>query len=317
MPHRPATTNADATRLVAYIVRPGEDRLFIAWQAGVNETFLKHPGALRVDVLPASMTEAGHHWIVLYRFHSEPDLQAWVASGVQEDQRHTAPDIFVGSETQYTLSGADAPDAGETMVTSNTVLPGREGAYEAADRALNEAAARFPGFIGTEVVAPRPGSRHWSTIIRFACKRDMDRWLTSPERAEGLLEMYRHTESHDARVVPTGFGSWFAVNAADSIEAPAWKQAMTVLAVLFPTVMLLTVTLGDWLAQRSVPLALNIFIGNLVSTVALTWALMPALTRGLAWWLSPGATRRQSLIGSALLAALYAAEIAIFLALTA
>ncbi len=309
MPNNSGSDGAIVTRVIAYIVRAGEDAHFQAWQKTLNEKLLQFPGALRVDVLPANMTAAGHEWIVIYRFRSEAELSAWLRSNEHEDVRASAPDIFVGTETQYTLSGAEAPDAGETIVTSNKVIAGKECAYEAADKALNEVAARFPGFASAKVLKPRPGSRTWSTIVRFNSKPDMDRWLGSPERAAGRKEMYKYTESHEANVVPTGFGSWFAVNAEDSIEAPAWKQAMTVLAALFPTVMILTLTVG----RLQAPLAVNIFIGNTLSTIALTWALMPVFTRAMAWWLSPRATPNETLRGSALLLGIYAVEIAIFL----
>ena len=216
------------------------------------------------------------------------------------------------SDSDRLQSGTLSDDACETLVTSNEVSPDQAAAYEAADRALNEAAARFPGFAGARVSRPRAGGRTWSTMVRFKGKADMDRWLASPQRAEGLANLYRTTISHHASVVPTGFGSWFAVNAEAGIEAPAWKQAMIVLAALFPTVMLLSVTFGDFAASRGVPFAVNIFVGNALSIVALTWLLMPAVTRMMAWWLSPSCRARDTWRGAALVAGVYAVEVGIF-----
>jgi uncharacterized protein len=212
-------------------------------------------------------------------------------------------------------AGTLSDDAFETLVTSNDVSPEQAAAYEAADQALNEAAALFPGFAGARVSRPRAGSSTWSTMVRFNSKADMDRWLNSPERAAGLAALYRATDSHHASVVPTGFGSWFAVNAEAGIEPPAWKQAMIVLAVLFPTVMLLSVSFGNFAARWGVPLTINVFIGNALSIVAMTWLLMPAVTRGMAWWLSPSCSSRDTWRGTALLIAAYAVEVAVFLLL--
>ena len=136
----------------------------------------------------------------------------------------------------------------------------------------------------------------------------MDRWLASPERAAGRQGQYQFTASHHANVVPTGFGSWFAVNAEDGIAAPAWKQAMTVLAALFPTVMILNLTVGNLVAGQGAPMAVNVFIGNTLGTVALTWLLMPVVTRLMAWWLSPGCAPNKTTVGVVLLLGIYAAS---------
>jgi antibiotic biosynthesis monooxygenase (ABM) superfamily enzyme len=300
------------TRIIAYNVRLGHDAEFQSWQKSINDKTLKFPGALRIDVLPSNLSDSSHEWIVVYRFHTEDQLRAWLCSPERKQAMARAPDIFTGTETEYTLAGAEAPDASETIVTSNEVIPGKEADYEAADTALNDAAARFPGFAGAKVFKPRPESRTWSTMIRFDSKANMDRWLASPERAAGRQRMYQFTASHHANVVPTGFGSWFAINAEDGIAAPAWKQAMTVLAALFPTVMILNMTVGNLVANKGAPMAVNVFIGNTLGTIALTWLLMPVVTRLMAWWLSPGCPPNKTAIGVVLLLGIYGVELILF-----
>ncbi|MFO0994559.1 MAG: antibiotic biosynthesis monooxygenase [Hyphomicrobiales bacterium] len=305
------------TRLIAYTVKPGRDAEFEAWQNYVSRQLQNFPGALRADVLPAAMTELGHEWIVINRFATEAQLNAWLNSRERAEALSEAPDILIGQETQYTLVGAESKDAGETIVTSNEVIPGKEPEYEAADRALNEAAARFPGFVSAKLYKPASAGDRWSTMIRFDSKTNMDRWLASPERAAGRKVMYRFTVSHKANVIPTGFGSWFAVNAEDSIAAPTWKQAMVVLAALYPLVMFLNLTIGVALSGRGLPFAADVFVGNALSTAALSWLLMPIATRAMAWWLSPRCNTTNTLLGACLLLIVYAAEVAIVLSLHA
>jgi uncharacterized protein len=307
-----ASNGSVVTRVIAYDVRLGQDAQFQAWQKAINDKALKFPGALRADVLPSNVTDSSHEWIVVYRFKSEGELEAWLSSKARAEALKSAPDIFTGMKTEYTLAGAESPDTGETIVTSNEVIPGKEADYQAADRALNEAAARFPGFAGAKVFKPNAGSKAWSTMIRFDNKNNMDRWLASPERAAGRKAMYQFTVSHHANVVPTGFGSWFAVNAEDGIAAPAWKQAMTVLGALFPTVMILNLTVGNLVASKGAPMAVNVFIGNTLGTVALTWLLMPVVTRLMNWWLSPSCPPNKTVLGVVLLLAIYAVELVIF-----
>ena len=313
------TRNSDpdmtvVTRVIAYNVRLGHDEEFQAWQKSINSEVEKFPGVLRVDVLPSNVTDAGHEWIVVYRFDSDENLTAWLNSAQRTQSLAHAPDILAGAETAYTLHGAEAADTSETIVTSNEVIPGKEAEYEAADRSLNEAAARFPGFAGAKVFRPSPGSQTWSTMIRFDNKANMERWLESPERAAGRQAMYRFALSHHADVVPTGFGSWFAVNAEDGIQAPAWKQAMVVLCALFPAVMILNLTVSRIVAAEGIPFAVNIFIGNALSTVALTWLLMPVVTRLMAWWLSPRCTEQKTWLGVFLALGIYVIELALFTA---
>lgn len=124
----------------------------------------------------------------------------------------------------------------------------------------------------------------------------MERWLASKERAAGRKAMYQFVVSHHANVLPTGFGSWFAVNAEDSISAAAWKQAMVVLAALFPIVMILNLTVGNFLTEKNVAFPVDIFIGNTLGTIALTWAVMPVVTRLMDWWLSPRGHLAQHLV---------------------
>ena len=48
---------------------------------------------------------------------------------------------------------------------------------------MTDAARRFPGFIGTEVLDPVPGlQEEWVAIFRLESNRAMRRWLDSPER---------------------------------------------------------------------------------------------------------------------------------------
>ena len=120
-------------------------------------------------------------------------------------------------------------------------------------------------------------------------------------------------------VLPSGFHGW-----APTVEAPAWKQAMTALAVLYAMVSVLNITLGNVIGNGlsvegnkvvsglGLPLPVVVFIGNAVGTVLLTWVLMPVVTRLLGWWLMPSASRAQTVRGVVLILAIYVIEIVLF-----
>lgn len=306
--------SVSVTRVVAYKVKQGQGGTFQGWLKAINDRARAFGGLAGIDVVPpvTGGQAGGEEWTVVYRFLDEAAFRTWLDSRERREMLADVPALLAEPPAEYTLDAPQGDDDGRVIVTANAVLPGQEAAYEAADRSLNETAARFPGFVGTRLFKPAPGSNVWSTLVRFDSKANMDRWLGSKERAAGRDVLYRHVASHHANVVPTGFGSWFAVAAADHVEAPAWKQAMIVLAALFPLVMVLNLTIGDYLAQRHVSFPVNVFIGNALGTIALTWALMPVVVRLMAWWLSPRAAPRQTWLGLVVVLLAYAVEIAVF-----
>src|SRR3990167_2924084 len=308
-----STTNqAVATRVITYTVQPGNDLAFQAWQQSINEKSQRFPGFLGIDVHPPSVNESGNEWVVIYRFQSEETLKAWLRSPERVEALATAPDIFTNKRSEYTLSGGQSPDTSLTIVTAHKVLPGKEADYEIANKALNDAAARFPGFAGCQVSKPMADNDEYTTLVRFNNKENMDRWLNSPERKAGREALYRTTVGHRTNVVATGFGSWFAFNAEDGIAAAAWKQAMVVLSALFPVVMIVNMTIGNFLSNEGASFAVNVFVGNTVGTIILTWLGIPVIGRMMYWCLSPRSTSKQAGIGFVFLLILYVIEIYIF-----
>jgi hypothetical protein len=74
-----------------------------------------------------------------------------------------------------------------TAIASHRVHPERVNAYVKAQTAMTDAARRFPGFVGTEILDPVPGlQEEWVAIFRLESNHAMKRWLESPERRELL-----------------------------------------------------------------------------------------------------------------------------------
>src|SRR3990167_9684372 len=301
-----------ATRIATYTVKSGKDAEFQAWQKLINEKCGQFPGFIGIDAHPPSVNESNNEWVIVYRFQNAATLKSWLESSERTQALAAAPDIFIKKRSEYTLSGGGSPDSSVTIVTAHKVIPGQEAAHEAANKALNDAAARFPGFAGCEIFKPTPDNNEYTTLIRFNNKENMNRWLNSPERKAGREVLYRTTADHRTKVVATGFGSWFAFNAEDGIAAAAWKQAMVVLSALFPVVMIVNMTVGNFLSNEGASFAVNVFVGNTVGTIILTWLVMPVISRMMNWWLSPRSTSKQAGIGFVFLLILYVIEIYIF-----
>jgi len=216
---------------------------------------------------------------------------------------------------------ADINSEAGTAPASEVVMAraGDETAYKSVRAELDATASEFPGFVGVEVYPPPAGEDDWTAVLTFKSQTDLQRWRASPERAELLRKV--QTVAHDQDwVLPSGFRSW-----SPTVEAPAWKQAMTALGVLYAMVSVLNITLGNFIGNGlsvegnkvvsglGLPFPLVVFIGNAVGTVLLTWVLMPIVTRVLSWWLDPAASRAQTIRGVLLVLAIYVIEVVFFI----
>jgi Na+:H+ antiporter, NhaA family len=103
-------------------------------------------------------------------------------------------------EVRLPEDGVQPPgaDPAVTLSATQTVLPGREEAYEAALRGMTAAAAAFPGYLGGQVFRPGRGSREYRVVFRFDRESNLHAWKESPERAEWRARLADLVES-DAR----------------------------------------------------------------------------------------------------------------------
>jgi uncharacterized protein len=152
-------------------------------------------------------------------------------------------------------------------------------------RALTEAAKRFPGYQSTELLPPadeRP--EEWVGIIHFDDQQSLQRWLDSPVRAEWVQKLRDEIGDFQLKTLPSGFGVWFAglATGPEGKPPPSWKIAMTVLLGLYPIVMLLFVLIGPYLNPLGVAAAM--LISNTISVAIGQWVTMPLLTNGLRPW---------------------------------
>ena len=151
----------------------------------------------------------------------------------------------------------------------------------------------------------------WLAILRFDTEKSLQAWLDSSERKKLLQESAPFLEEFHARVVRAGFEQWFS-SATDGTSAPAWKQNMIVLLLLYPVVFLfgLWVQTPILMGKARLPFWLALFIGNVVSVLLLNW-LVPWVSKRFGWWLAPTG-RWTSLAGAALMVMLYAVWLFLF-----
>lgn len=310
-----------ATVVTSQKVRAGRDDDYKRWQEKTNQVVRGFDGFQGTELYPPAAGEE-NEWVVVFRFSRVEQLTAWLDSGARRQLLDEGRPLFDGAPTQEVLTGGtpahDAHDAHDvvTAVISHDVMPGREGDFMRWEDKVLKAQERYPGFMGSELFKPVEGVQdRWVVAFRFDTREHLEGWLDSESREKLLEEGRGYFRSYDVRKIGSAFGGWFRFGeGADEGIPPNWKQAMSVVLALYPTVMILNLTVGDWFNSMGMPGYLALFIGNALSVGILTWLLMPLVNRALAFWLLPRRARslRIHVAGAAVVAVCCLVIITIF-----
>jgi antibiotic biosynthesis monooxygenase (ABM) superfamily enzyme len=283
-PRDTATDNA-ATVIIGLRVKPGSEKDFAAWQHETNRAAAHYPGFLGAEV--TAPTELQPDWVVVYRFDSVANVQAWINSATRQDRVAVGRQYLDGPATQQVVGGAAKPtDQLVTVVISHRVGPDHVEEFLAWQDRLRLAETTFSGFRGSELFRPIEGVQdEWTALYRYDSAADLDIWLASDERRQLLAE---GSQFHDysLRTVDNSFGSWFAFD-ENGNEAPPPSDTKTSIAVwvgLYPTVVILTLALSP----LKMPLWLGMLVGNLLSSFLMSFFTMPYYVNPLLKrWLRP------------------------------
>ncbi|MET7928156.1 antibiotic biosynthesis monooxygenase [Streptomyces sp. NPDC005349] len=311
--------SGSATVVTSQKVRAGLDEEYDRWQEKVNRAVRDFDGFKGTETYPPGSGE-DHEWVVVFRFAGTDQLTAWLDSAARRELLAEGHALLEGTPTQEVLAGGhiEEPDReeGVTAVISHDVRPGREQEFERWQKKVLREQEKYPGFMGTEFFKPVEGIQdHWVVVFRYDTREHLDAWLDSSNRERLLEEGRDYFASYEVRKVGTAFGGWFRFGSDEGEEVPPnWKQAMTVVLALYPTVMVLNLTVGHEFDVLGVPGYLGLFFSNILSVSILTWLLMPLVNRALAFWLRPGRTRhvRLDVAGAALVALCWALTVLVF-----
>ena len=297
-------------------VDPAHDGDFGRWQQRVTDTVAGFPGFIDHRVMPPAPPLQAD-WVIVQRFASVEAAKAWLGSRERQQLLDQVYPWLVGQDDIHLIEGDDsAPQSSSvSAVISTKIEPGQEDAYKAWSHRIAAAQAHYPGFQGFKINPPIPGVQDdWVTILQFDSEPHLNAWLTSPERQKLLQEASAFTSETHARTVRSGFSQWFQVSGG-AAHAPAWKQNMLTLSMLYPVVFLFGFFVQTPLLVRTWgwPFWLALFVGNVASVTILNW-LVPWIVKRFAWWLQPAGTNteRQNLVGAAAVVAIYALSLLIF-----
>jgi uncharacterized protein len=267
-------------------VRPGDEVTFSQWQKGTSEVIARFPGFIQQTVMPPS-PPAQIDWVILQRFSHSDAATAWLNSKERLERVASAQAILIGKDDVHLVQDGESGvlPSPVSAVISTKIKPGAEASYRAWEQRIAAAQSKAPGFQGYRFEPPIPGVQEdWLAILRFDSEANLQAWLDSPERQKLIEESKPFTEEFHARIARTGFDQWFKLPAGQS--APAWKQNMLVLLLLYPIVFLFGAFVQTpLLSERGgVPFAAALFIGNVVSILLLNY-LVPWTSGRFGWWL--------------------------------
>lgn len=184
------------------------------------------------------------------------------------------------------MTETSTQDQSVTLVISELVRDGRIEAYEQWARDLHALQKQQPGFLGVNVIRPSdPAHPEYVTIVRFATYAHLRDWQDSAqyrERIERLRDLIVG-EVHYQNA--SGLQLWFDRPLRPAPAPAFWKQVIVGVVGVYPLIMLfstisapVTHTWPGWLSTLSTAT---------LSTIFLTYPVLPLLTRWLRPWLYP------------------------------
>ena len=221
----------------------------------------------------------------MYSFATVEQLDAWLESEDRKALIEEVQGMIDGPGREQHVAGLRTAPEPVTVVFSQRIAPHNEAEFVELHDDVVGRLRKFEGFLGSDLLQPVKGVQDEHVIVAsFASRADLDRWLESDSRREWLVRTDQLVEGDRTVNVVGGFGGWFPAR-PDQPEGPKrWKQSIAVFIALFPTSLI--ITLGRVEAAPNMNVVLSVFIGNVLGILALTYVLMPRVTRWLGSWLT-------------------------------
>ena len=168
------------------------------------------------------------------------------------------------------------------VAITRRVRPGCEAEFQEALRDFFQNSFAHRGVLGASMLVPPPGSdsREFGILRTFRNAEERDAFYGSPLFKEWEERARTFSEGEPAYRELHGLEAWFR---SPHTPPPRWKMAIATLLGVFPTSLLLAVTVGE--AMHSWPLIVRTLVFAACMVALLTWVVMPVVTQLLHTWL--------------------------------
>lgn len=245
-------------------------------------------------------------YVVLYRFDSGENFRAWLASPERQKHLEEIAAHLLEPAFEFFLAHRRHQSGTASSVFSYRIRPERQRDFEDWRLRILDEARKWEGFLGTESFDALDNSNHeFVVVVRFANRANLDAWLNCQPRAALMDEVRHYVERYDIRRIGSGFEGWF--DTSDDRRPPAaWRQAVVILAALFPMITVLRHVLAPVFAALPLPAAFLILLT--IDVALLTYVIMPHFSRLMNFWLRPSVPHswRKEIAGWAVLLGLIA-----------
>ncbi len=275
-----------ATAIVSLRVLPEKVAEYRQAQTAMTEAARKFPGFVGTEVL-SPVAGLQKEWVAIFRLESNQAMKRWLESPERMTLVGPIEQCLTEPSHLQVLASDEQTEPPVAMVFTHRVRNDKVDDYRAWRRKTIMAQAKYPGYLATDSFDPRGEAQdEWIDIVRYDTVDHLDTWVNSPERQELLKDLDPLVETMHAHRL-TGLEGWFTLNRRPDEPArriPPWKQTLAVVMALYPTVMLLNIPLNPLIQHLT--FAVQMLIGNVLSTVVLSWLAMPWVSRLLNFWLT-------------------------------
>jgi antibiotic biosynthesis monooxygenase (ABM) superfamily enzyme len=170
------------------------------------------------------------------------------------------------------------------VAITRKVKPGSEEAFEEAIRSFFADSLRNPATLGSLLLRPLPGSdsRTYGILRSFANENERDAFYRSESFLRWDEAVKPFVEGEYSRRSLHGLEAFFR-NPSIIDNPPRWKMAILTWLGVWPTVLVVTYLISNQLTDW--PFWLNNGFSSVFVVAALTWMVMPVLTRLARPWL--------------------------------